>query len=375
METNISFPEVRSWSVDELNELLVWGEGLGMSDIHILPRQPIWIRLDGKWFAVTKRPVMSDEVFLLTEQLYRSPDGAARLKGGGELDFLHEIRVDRLTRKRFRVNASACKDGTGVGASIVMRSIPTLPPRIQDLGIEPEILAAACPNNGLVLVTGVMGTGKSTLLASILRYIRETQPRNILTYEAPVEFDLMGIPNPCGPLVQTSIPENLSEFTRAGANSARRAADVVLIGESRDAKTLQGMIEMAEIGVAAYSTVHTRGVAETPTRIINVFTSDMQNQIASTLLASLRLIVQQRLLPKVGGGRIALREYLVFDAQIREQLFKVPVTELIPTIQGLLRERGRTILDDATEKFNQGLIEETDYNAIRREQEIIEGEA
>jgi defect-in-organelle-trafficking protein DotB len=370
METDISYPEVRSWTIEDLNKLLVWAEGVGMSDIHILPRQPMWIRLHGKWIAVTKRPVMADEIFFLAEQLFRSPDGAARLKGGDELDFAHEIRVDRVTRKRFRVNASGCKDGTGAGASIVMRSIPSLPPKIEDLGLEPEILKAATPNNGLVLVTGVMGTGKSTLLASILRHIRETQPRNILTYEAPVEFDLMGIPNPCGPLAQASIPEHLTHFNRAAPNSARRAADVVLIGESRDVETLRGMIEMAEIGVAAYSTVHTRGVAETPTRIINVFPADMQNQIASTLLASLRLIIQQRLLPKIGGGRIALKEYLVFDAAIRKELFSVPVTDLIPAIQQMVETKGRTILMDAKDKYDAGLIEFDDYDAIRHEQEM-----
>jgi defect-in-organelle-trafficking protein DotB len=268
------------------------------------------------------------------------------------------------------VNASGCKDGTGGGASIVMRSIPSLPPKIEDLGIEPEIMEAATPNNGLVLVTGVMGTGKSTLLSSVLRYIRENQPRNILTYEAPVEFDLMGIPNPCGPLAQASIPEHLTNFNRAAPNSARRAADVVLIGESRDVETLRGMIEMAEIGVAAYSTVHTRGVAETPTRIINVFPADMQNQIASTLLASLRLIVQQRLLSSTKGGRIALREFLVFDAAIRQELFGIPVNGLIPAIQAMVESRGRTILQDAEEKYSQGLIYKEDYEAIRHEQEM-----
>ena len=100
---------------------------------------------------------------------------------------------------------------------------------------------------------------------------------------------------------------------RAVRTSTRTAPDVVLIGESRDPETLRGMIESAETGVAAYSTVHTRSVPETITRIINVFPFDEQRQIAATLLSSLRLIVNQRLLPRAGGdGRVALREFLAF---------------------------------------------------------------
>lgn len=360
------------WDAESLDRFLIWGEQLGMSDVHILPGGPFWIRLHGAWLPATRRRVAGNEIMELVNATYRSANASAQVQGGQDLDYAHEIRLDRVQRKRFRCNATACRDGWQLGASIVMRTIPALPPPLEDLDVEPAIMEAAFPVNGLVLVTGVMGTGKSTLLSSMLRYIRENQPRNILTYESPIEFDLMNIPNPKGPLVQASIPEHLVDFVRAPRNSARRAADVVLIGESRDPETLRGMIEMAEIGVAAYSTVHTRGVAETPTRIINVFPSNSQNQIASTLLASLRLIIQQRLVPKVGGGRIALREYLAFDVALREQLYREPITNLIPAIQMMVRECGQPLVVDARRKLEAGLIFEKDYRAIVHEQETSE---
>ena len=166
-----------------------------------------------------------------------------------------------------------------------------------------------------------MGSGKSTLLAAILRDIIEKGGRHVSTYEAPIEFDFDAIPNPGGPVSQSTIPEHLKSFLTATRNSTRTAPDVVLIGESRDPDTLRGMIESAEIGVAAYSTVHTRSVPETISRIINVFPIGERLQITATLISSLRLIISQRLLPLAdGSGRIALREYLAFTPEIREAL-------------------------------------------------------
>ena len=174
-------------------------------------------------------------------------------------------------RRRFRGNATPVADGYSTGVKIVFRTIPSMPPALEDLNVEQGILDHAMPSNGLVLVTGVMGSGKSTLLAAILRRIIESGGRNVSTYEAPIEFDFDAVPNPGGPVSQSTIPEHLKSFLTATRNSTRTAPDVVLIGESRDPDTLRGMMESAEIGVAAYSTVHTRSVPETLSRIINVF--------------------------------------------------------------------------------------------------------
>ena len=119
------------------------------------------------------------------------------------------------------------------------------------------------------------------------------------------------MPNPGGPVSQSTIPEHLKSFLTATRNSTRTAPDVVLIGESRDPDTLRGMMESAEIGVAAYSTVHTRSVPETLSRIINVFPFAERLQVTATLLSCLRLVISQRLLPLPdNSGRTALREYL-----------------------------------------------------------------
>ncbi len=360
---------LRSWTPTEFDAFLVWATAMGASDVALIPGSPVWIRLHGIWLIASQRRVTTDEISALLDYTSRNPSASAQVKGGEDQDYAYEIKIDRASRRRFRVNATGCRDGWNFGMALVLRTIPAIPPTLEEIGVEREILDSAFPNNGLVLVTGVMGSGKSTLLAAMLRHIRQHQARNILTYEAPIEFDLMDIPNPCGPLVQSAIPEHLRDFVRAPRNAARRAADVILVGESRDPETLRGLAEAAEIGVAAYSTVHTRSVSETPSRIINVFPGDLQNQVASTLLASLRLIIQQRLVPARQGGRVALREFLVFTAEHREHLFQVPLSHLIPEIEQLVQKDGQPLVRDARRKFEAGLIDEDHYRAIEHERE------
>lgn len=363
------------WFMDDLDRLLIWAVNQGMSDISFVPNEPVWGKLHGQWLRVSKRAVTSDEIMQLVDCTSRTPSASGELKGGQDKDYAYEVSVDRFKSERFRVNASACIDGWSTGASFVMRSIPTIPPKIDDLGIEDEILENVFPLNGLILVTGVMGSGKSTLLASLIRQIRETQKRSVLTYESPIEFDLMSISDPMGPLVQTSIPEHLEVFSLAPRNAARRAADVILVGESRDPVTLKGMLEAAEIGVCAYSTVHTRSVAETPTRIINVFSAEEQNQIATTLASSLKLIIQQRLVPRVDGGRIALREFLVFRSEHRKELFRTKVRDLVPAIENMVSRDGQRLADDAYRKYDHGLISEETCLSVLYEQEHSEKES
>jgi len=344
------------WLEDDFAQFLLWAVEQDASDINLVPGEPVWVRIHGGWQTVTHRDVTADEIFQLADSISKTPSTSGELKGGVDKDFAFEVTVDRFKVERFRVNASACRDGRSLGATMVMRSIPSLPPKLDELNVETEILKHGFPSNGLVLVTGVMGTGKSTLLASMLRNIRENHRKHIATYEHPIEFDLMGIPDGSGPIVQMSIPEHISGFHLAPKNAARRAVDVALVGESRDQETMRGMLENAEMGMAVYSTVHTRSVSATPMRIVNVFPHAMRDQIFSTLMTSLRLIVQQRLVPCPKGGRVALREYLVFDRAIREELLKTSIVELDSKIQKLVEQKGKTLLMDVKDKYNQGLI-------------------
>lgn len=360
-------PRIR-WDFNDINNLLLWGASEGMSDLLLRSANPAWMRLHGTWRAITERNITADELLSVLEKITKNNSASAMIKSGIDYDFAHQIEETRGVRRRFRGNATPIADGYATGVRLVFRTIPSEPPRLEGMGVEKEILLHAFPKNGLVLVTGVMGSGKSTLLAGMFREIIENGGRNVLTYESPIEFDFDAIPNPGGPVSQSAIPEHLKSFLTATRNSTRTAPDVVLIGESRDPETLRGMIESAETGVAAYSTVHTRSVPETLSRIINVFPIEERLQVTATLISSLRLIVSQRLLPVAEGtGRVALREYLAFTPEIREVLLDTAPERLIQKSEELLAVHGQRIQEAAKQLFEAKQINKTDYMAILAE--------
>jgi len=340
-----------------------------MSDLALRSGDRAWMRLDGIWRPVTERPISADELLAGLERMTRNNSVAALIKSGQkDYDFAHQIDEARGRRRRYRGNATPVADGYATGVKLIFRTIPSEPPSIDTLDVEQTILDHAFPENGLVLVTGVMGSGKSTLLAAILRDIIEQGGRNVATYEAPIEFDFDTVPNPGGPVSQSSIPEHLADFLTATRNSTRTAPDVVLIGESRDPETMRGMMESAEIGVAAYSTVHSRSVPETISRILHIFPREEHAQVAATLITSLRLIVSQRLIPHPSGqGRTALREFLPFTAEIRETLLETPLERLIPVTEELLEAHGQKMQTSAKAAFDQRKISRGRYLGIEAE--------
>ncbi|WCB45683.1 type IV pilus twitching motility protein PilT [Nitratidesulfovibrio vulgaris] len=358
-----------SWDALAINDLLLWGTNSSMSDMALLSGSPAWMRLHGKWRAVTQRPITADELLFSLERQTKNNSIAAMLKSGQkDFDFLHMVEESRGVHRRYRCNAVPVADGYSIGVKIVFRAIPNDVPILADLNVEPEIVANVTPDNGLVLITGVMGSGKSTLLAAIIRHIIETGGRHVATYEAPIEFDFTSIPSPGGPITQTSIPEHLGSFSLGTRNITRTALDVVLIGESRDLETMRGMIEAADTGVAAYSTVHSRSVPDTISRITTMFSVEERMAMTANLLSSLRMIVSQRLAPLPDeSGRVALREYLVFTPEIREELLDTPPERLGQKVEALLLEHGQTMQTAAERAYGEGKITREKYKTIMAE--------
>lgn len=364
-----SEPPIR-WGKEDFDSLLLWGTKEGMSDLSLSSGNPVWMRLDGVWSQVTEREISTDELIYALENMTNDQAvGAALQSGRKDYDFAYFVEESRGVRIRFRGNASPIAYGYSTGVRIIFRAISPEPASLSKLCLEQNIIDNAFPKNGLVLVTGVMGSGKSWTLSAFMREIIEKGGRHIITYEAPIECDYSTIKNPQGPITQCNIPFHFADFASAVRNSTRSAPDVVLIGESRDAETLRGMIESAEIGVSAYSTVHTRSVPETISRILNVFPFEEQRQISATLISSLRLIISQRLLPNPKGGRIALREYLAFTPQIREALLQCAIEELIGKTEEFLPLYGQTIQQSAERAYKEGNITTTDYHAILAERQ------
>jgi defect-in-organelle-trafficking protein DotB len=329
----------------------------GVSDLVLASEDRPYARIAGEWRPAMEGRVRLPDLGALLERLTRNEAATALVLGGVEMDFGCEAAGrSGEAISRFRGNASAVANGWTPGLSLTLRLLPDLPPPLESLELDPGLSRALLPDNGLVLVTGVMGSGKSTLLAAVLRRLLETTRRHVATYESPIEFDLANLPGRLAPVGQSEIGRHLPAFGLASRNAARRAADVVLIGEARDRETLRSALEAAEIGVAVYATVHTRGVAATPGRIISAFARGERPQIASALLSALRVVIQQRLYPKVGGGRLAVREWLVLDRGIRDDLQSLPLERVRERLETLVAERGRSLAASARVETERGRL-------------------
>jgi defect-in-organelle-trafficking protein DotB len=363
----------------EFDEILVWAAANGASDVKLAPGRPIWARFHGVWKLITNHVIQGEEIAALLNHTARTHAAHGHVTGGsGDFDYHYDIITGRGERRRFRANATACNDDVQTGVEITLRTIEPDPPSVKDISTPEEIVGACLPQNGIVLVTGKMGSGKSTTIAALLRLILETEPRSVATYESPIEYDLSGVEN-IGPLSQSEIPRQFPSFASAGRNATRRATDVALVGESRDRETMRSALELAEIGSAVYTTVHTMTVAQTPARIINMFDPDERQMITATLFSAVRAIVHQRLLPKVGGGRVAIYEWLFFDRALGEALATAPIHSLTDRLSAIVDEQGRSLLVDAREKFEAGLIEEQDFKHIEaeramRDEQHVEGQ-
>jgi defect-in-organelle-trafficking protein DotB len=346
--------------------ILMWAYKAGVSDIALASNEKIWARLHGEWIEITHRRIQTSEISMILNASSGQSSSASQVLSGMDVDYAYEVREGRFNRYRFRVNGTAIKDGTEIGIELVLRSIPSIPPTVEKLGIEPEIMEHATPKYGLVLVTGPVGSGKSTLLAAVLGHIATHERRRIITYEAPIEFDLMGIPDRMGPVVQSQVPDHLRKFDDAPRNSLRRAGDVVLFGEARDQETLRNMARTAETGVAVYATVHTNSVSETISRMAREFSWDEQEGMKAALISAMRLIVHQRLIRTNDGQRIALREYLPFTESVRNTLMNVPLTDLITTTHKLVVDMDTSLMADARRKYEEGLILKAEFDALCR---------
>lgn len=341
----------------QIDAFLAWAAEQRASDITIQSGHQIIAEIAGCLLPVTRRTVTHGETTEVVNRFYGSETGSAVLLQGRAIDMAYEVAAGRGRRQRWRINATGVLGGT----QISIRSLPDIPPSVEDLGIEPEILAACRVEQGAVLVTGPTGSGKSTLLASIVR-MRAEDPREhgkIITYEAPIEFTYEKVRAVHSIISQSEVGDtgHLKTFGDAVRNAMRRKPKVALIGESRDAETMGGAVDLALSGHALFTTLHTNGVQETVQRMTSVFPVAERGSRAVGIMQALRLIVTQRLYPKVGGGLVGAREFLVFDKEVRERFLVRPYEEWPVVASQVLRERGQSMAMALNRLYDRGLIE------------------
>ncbi len=347
---------------EHVDPLLLWCVKQKATDISIQTDKPVFIECDGALFPITRRAIDSADMVNILTRIY-GQDALAKLASGRDLDLSYEVRPDRTSRYRFRTNITAILSRGRDSVQITMRSLPNLPPTMKDLNIEEKIIENWAPRQGLVLITGPTGSGKSTLLAAGNRMIieREQGCGKMLTYEAPIEYVYDQITSEHSLVAQTEIPKHLPDFAAGVRNALRRKPNIILVGESRDRETVSAAIEAGQTGHAVYTTVHTTGVAATIRRMVSVFEPAERTERAFALMETLRMIVTQALVPKVGGGRMGLREYMIFDENVREIMLDLPVERWTSEAQRLLVRYGKTMEQSATTAYKSGQIDRRWY--------------
>lgn len=352
----------------DVEPFFIWATQQGASDISIQTDKRIFLEIHGKFYQVTKRLITQSEILEIATRLYENEAAKGRLAGDTPMDFAYTARPDRKTRLRFRLNATAAASDGQRGAQITARTIPSIPPTLAELGIEDEIVNAFAPPQGLVLVTGATGSGKSTLLAANIRTLAE-QPnghRKIITYEAPVEYVYDEVDAPTTLISQHEVYTHIPNFAESIRNALRRKPSIILVGEARDAETIGEAITASMTGHLVYTTVHSNGFADTIRRMVNSFPEGERNARAFDIVSSLRMVVSQTLVPSVDGRRVALREYVIFNDEIVDEILSAGIDNLTQACRRVLKERGRSFLQDASDKFARNLITKEVYDRIAR---------
>lgn len=352
----------------EIEKFIIWSTGQGTSDITIQNEEPIFCEIHGKLLKVTKRRLTKAELVEIISAIYKSDGAVSKLNSGEDVDLPWNIRVDRDTVLRFRVNMTGAFSDGHNGYSITIRTISGRAPLLETMNLPDEIINNISPKQGLVIIVGATGSGKSTLLASVLDWRMRKPDANlkILTYEAPIEYVYDDVEKPSTIISQTEIGTHLQSFADGIRNALRRKPSIILVGEMRDKETIGEGITASMTGHLVYGTVHSNGVAETPRRMINVFSPDEKNARAQDILSSLKLIVAQMLIPSTDGKRVAIREYLVFTQEIVDVLLNVSVDNLTVEMRKMLNAHGKTFLHDATEKYEAGIISKEWYEEIKK---------
>lgn len=322
----------------------------GASDLHLSVSMPPMIRKDGKIrFLKCKESELSPEI--MTELLHSIMPKKNReeFDRRHDTDFAYEI----AGLARFRCNVFMDRKGMGG----VFRLIPTEIMTAEQLGLSKAVMDLCSLSKGLVVVTGPTGSGKSTTLAAMVDHINETRDDHIITVEDPIEF--VHENKKC--LVnQREVHAHTDSFKDALRAAFREDPDIVLVGEMRDLETIAIAIETAETGHLVFGTLHTTTAASTVDRIIDQFPPDRQQQIRVMLSESLKGVIAQTLLPKIGGGRAAALEVLIITPAI-SNLIREGKSFQIPSAMQTGKTHGMIMLNDALfDLVQKGLVEPRD---------------
>lgn len=332
-------------SRDQVHQLLAHAWKNEASDIHLSQGYPPLVRIDGRLQPIKGRVLTKEDLEDIIVQILDDYQ-MERFRKQMELDFGYDIKGVA----HFRVNVFNKLGGFGMAFRIIPDEIRTL----TELGMPEGLAEMAREMEGLILVTGPTGHGKSTTLAAMIDLMNQERQNHIITVEDPIEYTHK--PKNCL-IQQRELGHHTHGFTAALKSSLREDPDVILVGEMRDLETISLALTAAETGHLVLSTLHTRNAPDTVNRIIDVFPPEQQSQILAQISSSLLGIVSQRLLPHASGrGRVAAVEIMMVNSAIRNLIRERKTHQIRSVMQSSVSEGMQTMDDHLLKLLQRGQI-------------------
>lgn len=315
------------------------------SDLHLVVGLSPVLRIDGELRILDSEKVITQKdieqmIFSIIDE-----DQKKAFLEKKDLDISHSNNA----RDRFRVNLRFEKNNYCLAARVISEEMPTL----DDIAMPKVIKDLLDLDQGLVLVTGPTGCGKSTTLAAIINHINSSRRRNIITLEDPIEY----IFKPDKSIItQRQLGSDMLTFADGLKHILRQDPEVIMVGEMRDLETISSTITLAETGHLVLATLHTYSAAQTIDRIIDIFPPHQQNQVRMQLSMTLAAVISQRLLPKVNGGQISAREILINSPAVSNLIRENKISQIKSTIETSMKLGMVSIDQDLKRLYKMGAI-------------------
>lgn len=344
----------------DMKELLEKSVKLNASDLHISAGMPPIIRIDGELVLMNEYPVLDADatknlIYGVMEKMQQK-----EFEETLELDF--SVLVPHLAH--FRVNAFHQLHGMAA----VFRTIPEIVPTLDELEMPPVFKELCDLPNGLILVTGPTGSGKSTTLAAMIDYINTNYANHIITIEDPIEFTHCSKKSLIN---QRQVHRDTHDFNNALRSALREDPDVILVGEMRDLETIRLALTAAETGHLVMATLHTSSAPRAVSRIVDVFSAGEKNIIRNMLSESLQAVICQSLIKRIPAGRIPAFEIMLGTSAIRNLIREDKIAQMYSAIQ-TGSEKGMCTLDQYLQRLVAGqLIEKTVAKEIAIQKDLF----
>ena len=343
----------------DIAELLAFSVKHNASDLHLSAGLPPMIRVDGDMRRVNVPALDHKTVHGLVYDIMNDKQ-RKDFEEFLETDFSFEIQG----LARFRVNAF----NQNRGAAAVFRTIPSKVLTLEDLGCPQIFQDLIQVPRGMILVTGPTGSGKSTTLAALMDHLNDNVYGHILTIEDPIEF--VHSSKKCL-INQREVHRDTLGFSEALRSALREDPDIILVGELRDLETIRLALTAAETGHLVFATLHTSSAAKTIDRIIDVFPAGEKSMVRSMLSESLRAVISQTLLKRIGGGRVAAWEIMVGTPAIRNLIREDKVAQMYSAIQTGQAQGMQTLDQHLMELTKKGMINRLDARAKAQNKEMF----